>query len=99
MRLPRRTRSGLRHKIAERIRAFTVDSHEIIGAGQPCGLFDSWVELLNRAGIAARQIRIADYDSQQGYNPPQHPRGNEVYVLVPADRIEEALRLLRSVNT
>jgi hypothetical protein len=69
---------------------------EIIGAGEPCGVFDQWVERLKRAGIEAKQIAIAEYDREHGYNPIQHPRGNEVYVLVPAERLEESLKILKA---
>lgn len=71
-------------------------SFEIIAAGDPNSAFDRWVLILQRVGIQAKQMRIADYDRQQGHNPVPHPRGNEVYVLVPADRLEEALRVLKA---
>jgi hypothetical protein len=54
------------------------------------------VETLNRAGVAAKQIAIAKYDRERGHNPIPHPRGNEVYVLVPAERLEEALKILKA---
>jgi len=34
------------------------------------------------AGIDAKQVRIVDYDSERGYNPRPHPRGDEVFILV-----------------
>jgi hypothetical protein len=73
-----------------------MESFEIIAAGQPCNVFDSWVDTLNRAGIQATQILIADYDRERGHNPTPHPRGNEVYVLVPVKRIDEALNFLKA---
>jgi hypothetical protein len=73
-----------------------MESFEIIGAGDPCSVFDRWVETLNRAGVAAKQIGIAAYDRERGHNPIPHPRGNEVYVLVPAERLEEALKILKA---
>jgi hypothetical protein len=73
-----------------------MESFEIIGAGDPSYVFDRWVETLNRAGIAAKQIAVADYDRKHGHNPTPHPRGNEVYVLVPAERLDEALKLLNA---
>jgi len=69
---------------------------EIIATGAPCGVFDEWVETLSRAGIEAKQIAIAEYDREHGHTPTPHPRGNEVYVLVPIERLEEALQILRS---
>jgi hypothetical protein len=47
------------------------------------GVFDQWVEKLTRAGIEAKHIAIVEYDREHGHNPTPHPRGNEVYVLVP----------------
>ena len=73
-----------------------MESFEIIGAGDPCRVFDSWVETLKRAGVEAKQIAIAEYDREHGHNPIPHPRGNEVYVLVPAERLEEALKILKA---
>ena len=73
-----------------------MDSFEIIAAGVPNSAFDRWVETLNRAGVEAKQIAIADYDREHGYNPIPHPRGSEVYVLVPAERLEEALKILKA---
>jgi hypothetical protein len=73
-----------------------MESFEIIAAGAPCRVFDRWVETLNGAGVEATQIAIADYDREHGYNPIPHPRGNEVYVLVPTERLEEALRILKA---
>jgi hypothetical protein len=37
-----------------------MESFEIIAGGEPCGVFDRWVETLKRAGIAAKQIEIAE---------------------------------------
>jgi hypothetical protein len=73
-----------------------MESFEIIAAGDPCRVFDRWVETLNRAGVEAKQIAIADYDREHGYNPIPHPRGNEVYVLVSGERLEEALKILKA---
>jgi len=73
-----------------------MESFEIIGAGDRSSVFDRWVETLNRAGVAAKQIAIADYDREHGHNPTPHPRGNEMYVLVPAERLEEALNILKA---
>jgi hypothetical protein len=71
-------------------------SFEIIATGDPCGVFDRWVETLKRAGIEAKQLAIAEFDREHGYNTIPHPRGNEVYVLVPAERLEEALKILKA---
>jgi hypothetical protein len=73
-----------------------MESFEIIAAGDPGSDFDRWVETLKRAGIEAKQIAIAEYDRQHGYDPTPHPRGNEVYVLVPVKRLDEALKILKS---
>ena len=73
-----------------------MESFEIIAAGDPNTGFDRWVETLRRAGIQAKQIAIAEYDRKNGYTPNPHPRGNEVYVLVPTERLEEALKILKS---
>jgi hypothetical protein len=73
-----------------------MESFEIIAAGEPSRVFDRWVETLNRAGVEAKQIAIADYDREHGSNPIPHPRGNEVYVLVSAERLEEALEILKA---
>jgi hypothetical protein len=73
-----------------------MESFEIIAGGEPNRAFDWYVETLRRAGIQAKQIAIAEYDRQDGYTPTPHPRGNEVYVLVPAERLEEALKILKS---
>jgi hypothetical protein len=72
-----------------------MEPFEIIAAGEPNSAFDRWVETLKRAGIQAKQIAIADYDREHGYNPTPHPRGSEVYVLVPVERGEEALKILK----
>ncbi len=73
-----------------------MESFEIIGAGDPSRVFDRWVETLKRAGVEAKQIAIAEYDREHGHNPIPHPRGNEVYVVVPAERLEEALKILKA---
>jgi hypothetical protein len=73
-----------------------MESFEIIAAGAPCGVFDQWVQKLTRAGIEAKQIAIVDYDRQHGHNPTPHPRGNEVYVLVPVEHLQEAFQILKS---
>jgi hypothetical protein len=67
---------------------------EIIAAGEPCGYFDVMVRTLQNAGIGAKQLPIVEYDRQRGHIPKPHPRGNEVYVLVPVERLEEALKIL-----
>lgn len=69
---------------------------EIIADGPPNTAFDHWVDTLKRAGIQATQIAIADYDRERGYNPVLHPRGNEVYVLVPVEQLEDALKILKA---
>jgi hypothetical protein len=68
---------------------------EIIAAGGRNSIFDAIVGLLQRAGIPAQQMLIAEYDRLGGYDPEVHPRGAEVYILVPADRLTEALELLK----
>jgi hypothetical protein len=73
-----------------------MESFEIIAAGERSLVFDRWVETLKRAGVEAKQIAIAEYDRQHGHNPIPHPRGKEVYVLVPAERLEEALKILKA---
>jgi hypothetical protein len=73
-----------------------VESFEIIAAGDPSRVFDRWVETLNLGGVEAKQIAIAEYDRGHGYNPIPHPRGNEVYVIVPTERLEEALKILKA---
>lgn len=73
-----------------------MESFEIIAAGDPNSGFDRWVETLKRAGVEAKQIAIAEYDREHGYNPILHPRGDEVYVLVPAECLEEALKILKA---
>lgn len=75
-----------------------MESNEIIAAGDPCAVFDRWVDKLNQAGIPARQIPIAQYDRERGYNPETHPRGNEVYVLVPSEQLDEALKILTALE-
>jgi hypothetical protein len=75
-----------------------MESFEIIAAGDPNSLFDRWVEVLNGAGIAARQIAIAEYDREHGHTPVPHPRGNEVYLLVPTESLENALGILKSLE-
>ena len=71
-----------------------MEPFEIIAAGDPNSGSDRWVETLERDGVAAKQIAIAEYDREHGYNPIPHPRGKEVHVLVPAERLEEALKTL-----
>jgi hypothetical protein len=73
-----------------------METFEIIAAGAPCGWFDRWVETLKLAGVEAKQVAIAEYDREHGHNPIPHPRGNEVYVLVPAERLEETLKILKA---
>jgi hypothetical protein len=73
-----------------------MEAFEIIAAGDPNRAFDRLVETLRRAGVEAKQIAIAEYDREHGHNPIPHPRGNEVYVLVPAERLEEALKILKA---
>jgi hypothetical protein len=73
-----------------------MEAFEVIAAGDPSRVFDRWVETLRRAGVEAKQIAIAEYDREHGHNPIPHPRGNEVYVLVPAERLEEALKILKA---
>jgi hypothetical protein len=73
-----------------------MESFEIIAAGPPNTGFDRWVDTLKRAGIQASQIAIADYDRERGYDPRPHPRGNEVYILVPVEQLEDALRILKA---
>jgi hypothetical protein len=70
-----------------------VPPYEIFAAGHPNDFFVAIVDSLRRAGIEARQVLIADYDREQGHNPIPHPRGQEVYILVPADKVSEALTL------
>lgn len=70
--------------------------YEIIAAGDRCNYFDAMVESLQQAGIQAQQMLIADYDRLTGYDPEVHPRGAEVYVLVPIDKAAEALELVKS---
>jgi hypothetical protein len=69
--------------------------YEIIAAGDRSNYFDAMVESLQEAGIQAQQMLIADYDRLTGYDPKVHPRGAEVYVLVPINRLAEALELLK----
>jgi hypothetical protein len=69
-----------------------MESFEIIAAGDPNSAFDRWVETLRRAGIQAKQIAIAEYDRENGYAPTPHPRGEEVYVLVPPERFGRGLK-------
>jgi hypothetical protein len=75
-----------------------MSDYEIIGAGDPSSYFDTMVEALNRAGIQAKQMSIADYDRLTGYAPKVHPRGQEVYVLVPADEVGAALEILKRLD-
>jgi hypothetical protein len=46
--------------------------------------------------LLALKPNRAEYDREHGHNPIPHPRGNEVYVLVPAERLEEALKILKA---
>ena len=71
-----------------------MEPFDIIAAGDPNSGFDRWVETLERDGVAAKQIAIAEYDRERGYNPVPHPRGKEVYVLLLPDLLEEALKIL-----
>jgi len=73
-----------------------VGSFEVIAAGDLNTAFDRMVNTLQRAGIDAKQVLIAEYDRQHGYRPKLHPRGNEVYVLVPVERLEDALAILKA---
>jgi hypothetical protein len=73
-----------------------MEQFEIIAAGERNGQFDAIVDLLQRAGIPAQQMLIAEYDRLTGYDPELHPRGAEVYVLVPVNKLTEALELLKS---
>ena len=73
-------------------------AYEIVAAGDPNTLFDHWVEALQQAGIDAKQITIADYDRENGYDPHPHPRGTEVYVLVCREELDEALAIIRSIS-
>jgi hypothetical protein len=75
-----------------------MSDYEIIGAGDRSDYFDTMVESLHRAGIQAKQMLIADYDRLAGYAPEVHPRGQEVYVLVPADKVGAALEILKSLD-
>jgi hypothetical protein len=54
------------------------------------------VETLNRVGVEAKQIAIAEYGREHGHTPIPHPKGNEVYVLVPAERLQEALKIVKA---
>ena len=73
-----------------------MSNYEILGAGDPSAYFDVMVETLQKAGIQAKQMLIADYDRLTGYDPQVHPRGTEVYVLVPADKVDAALEILKN---
>lgn len=75
-----------------------MEAYEIIAAGDPSTVFDQWVVALHQAGIDAKQMTIADYDRENGYDPRPHPRGIEVYVLVPATKLEEALAVIKSIR-
>ena len=70
-----------------------VPPYEIFAAGHPNDYFAALVDILRGAGIEARQVLIAEYDREQGYNPIPHPREHEVYILVPVDKVSEALVL------
>jgi hypothetical protein len=71
---------------------------EIIAAGVPCDMFEQWVHSLREAGIEARQVSIAEYDRQTGYSPQPHPRGQEVYVLVPGEKRNDALEIIKRLG-
>jgi hypothetical protein len=75
-----------------------MSSYEIIAAGSRNDFFDAIVESLRQAGIDARKMLIADYDRENGYDPHPHPRGEEVYVLVPSDKLVEALEIGRRIG-
>jgi hypothetical protein len=75
-----------------------MEGYEIIAAGDPNTAFDRWVAALERAGIDAKQMRIADYDRESGYDPRPHPRGKEVYVLVPREQLEKALTIIKTIG-
>jgi len=75
-----------------------MEDYEIIGAGDPSTVFDRWVGALQRAGIEAKQMRIADYDRENGHEPRPHPRGAEVYVLVRRDQVEKAIAIIKSIG-
>jgi hypothetical protein len=51
-----------------------MQTFEIIAAGPPNTAFDRWVVTLQRAGIQAKQISIADCNAESGCNPKPHPR-------------------------
>jgi hypothetical protein len=75
-----------------------MQADEIIASGHPCDVFERWVNLLKQAGIEARQVSIADYDRQSGYDPQPHPRGQEVYVLVPRGKLNDALEIIKRLD-
>jgi hypothetical protein len=75
-----------------------MSDYEIFGAGDPSAYFDTMIETLQKAGIQAKQMLIADYDRLTGHAPEVHPRGQEVYVLVPADKVSDALEILKLLN-
>jgi hypothetical protein len=56
------------------------------------GSTDGW----RRSSLLALKPNRAEYDREHGHNPIPHPRGDEVYVLVPAERLEEALKILKA---
>lgn len=72
-----------------------MESCEIIATSERNSAFENLVDFLRRTGVRARQIRIADYDREQGHNLNPHPRGDEVYVLVPTNQLERALSILK----
>jgi hypothetical protein len=74
-----------------------VKPYQIIAGGEPNSTFDRWVEALQRAGIRAKQMSIASYDRESGYNPNPHSRETEVYVLVPSEKLDEALAIVKSL--
>jgi hypothetical protein len=43
-------------------------------------------------------MRIADYDRQNGYDPPVHPRRNGIYILVRREKLDEALAIIKRIG-
>lgn len=76
-----------------------MQSFEILAAGLPCITFDLWIDTLQQAGIQAKQILVADCDAEDGFSPEPRPRGDEVYILVPVERLEDALKVLKALKT
>ena len=46
-----------------------MSSYAIFAGGSHNDFFDAIVDSLQQAGIDARQMLIADYDRENGYNP------------------------------